>query len=93
LGFSGGAGLFSCVEAACFRPAFCDDKRGVCVEEAEEAASDSLAVLNVCVESTEERTFGSGLDEPLVRVEELPLALVVVDPLTFVLPVKVEPLV
>jgi hypothetical protein len=87
LGFSGGVGLFSGTEAAGFEPAFSDEGMDVCIEEAEGVDGDSLAVLYECVVSTEERTAGSALDEPLVRIEEPPLALAVVDPLTFVLPV------
>lgn len=87
LDFSGGVGLFSGTEAASFEAAFSDEGMDVCVEEAEGVDGDSLAVLYECVVSTEERTAGSGLDEPLVRIDEPVLALAVVDPLTFVLPV------
>ena len=67
----------------------------------------SMAVANERMVSTEERAASgmdvplvrpedravtSGPDEPLVRPETLPFALCPVDPLTFVLPVWVEPL-
>jgi len=65
---------------------------GVNVDEVEDEEAGSMAVTNVRIVSTDERVVESGMDAPFVRTEEAPLVFGAVEPLTFVLPVWVEPL-
>jgi len=93
IGFSGGTGLVSGAEVGCLGATF-DVGVEVEFEEDVEVGCGSMAVENVRMVSTDERTVESEMDGAVVRVEEPPFAFGAVDPLAFAEPLlgAVDPL-